>query len=53
MLLCEDSAFSGAAAVGTDAVFTIPFVSEVSTWAPLSPGVSQLLLTGLSYIKLH
>lgn len=38
MLFCEDSASSGAAAVGTDAVFTAPFVREVSTWASLSPG---------------
>lgn len=38
MLLWEDSASSGAAAVGTDAVFTAPFVSEGSTWAPSSPG---------------
>lgn len=38
MLSCEDSASSGAAAVGTDAVFRAPFVTEVSTWAPSSPG---------------
>lgn len=38
MLSYEDSASSGAAAEGTDAVFTVPFVSEVSSWAPSSPG---------------
>lgn len=38
MVSCEDYASSGAAAVGRDAVFTTSFVSEVSAWAPSSPG---------------
>lgn len=51
-LLCEDSAFSGAAAGGTDAVFTIPLSVKCPPGPLCHPVVSQLLLTGLSYVKL-
>lgn len=52
MLSCEDSASSGAAAEGTDAVCTASFVSEASSWPFPHLQVTQLLLTGLSYVKL-